>query len=74
MNLEFTYLTSSEKLEIMCCSPDKEKINTLGQYIAKQRRFSDTEKKDIFTKELNSLINARSGGKPKIMKKPKKSN
>lgn len=71
MNLEFTYLTSKEKIDIMTSIPKKDIINDIGNKIIKKREFKDSESKDLFLDDINSLMYARSKGIPKKIKKNK---
>ena len=69
-NIQFTFITSHEKLDIMMCQPEKEIINHMKQKIIRERSFKDHITKEIFEKNIEKLIYNRSLGKPKQMKKP----
>ena len=71
MNLEFTYVTSKEKIDIMTSIPKKDIINKIGNEIIKKREFKDSDSKNIFLIEMNNLMYARSKGIPKKIKKNK---
>jgi hypothetical protein len=72
-NIQFTFITSHEKLDIMMCQPEKEIINHIKQKIIHERSFKDRITKEIFEKNIEKLIYNRSLGIPKQMKKPKRS-
>ena len=71
MRLELTYITHTEKLEIMTCIPEKLAIEVVKSQIVKRREFSDTRSRSLFMDELNRLGYSRSHGVPKTMKKSK---
>jgi hypothetical protein len=72
-NIQFTFITSNEKLDIMMCQPEKKIINHIKQKIMLDRSFKDHKTKEIFEKNIEKLIYNRSLGIPQKMKKPKKS-
>ena len=72
MKLELTYITNTEKLEIMTCIPEKLAIEVLKSQIVERREFTDTRSRSLFMDELNRLGYSRSHGVPKIMKKNKR--
>ena len=71
MNLELSYLTCSEKMDIMTTIPIKQHVTKVGKTIIKKRIFTDEQSKQDFELELKKLIIARSTGVPSIMKKNK---
>lgn len=72
-NIQFTFITSHEKLDIMMCQPEKENINHIKEKIILDRSFKDHKTKEMFEKNIEKLIYNRSLGIPKQMKKPKRS-
>ena len=68
--LQFTFITSTEKLEIMMCQPERENICYIKQKILNNRFFNDEKTKKIFENHLEKIIYNRSLGKPKRLKKP----
>ena len=70
--LEFSFVTSQEKFDIMTSVPEKAVVETVGQQIKDNRSFHDRNTKIIFEDELNRLMFSRSRGVPKKMKKPVK--
>ena len=70
--LEFSFVTSQEKFDIMTSVPEKAVVETIGQQIKDNRSFRDRNTKIIFEDELNRLMFSRSRGVPKKMKKPVK--
>jgi regulator of sirC expression with transglutaminase-like and TPR domain len=69
MNLEFSFVTTSEKMAIMSSIPKKEEVEKIGNYIFSQRQFTDEESKETFYSELKKLVYNRSLGVPKKLKK-----
>tara|TARA_B100000035_G_C20817307_1_gene472677 strand:+ start:375 stop:605 length:231 start_codon:yes stop_codon:yes gene_type:complete len=69
--LEFTFVTTHEKCDIMISSPEKHIIYNIGENIMNNRKFTDKKSMDKFKCELNKLLYNRSLGKPKIMHKSK---
>tara|TARA_B100000941_G_C28185504_1_gene389231 strand:+ start:56 stop:271 length:216 start_codon:yes stop_codon:yes gene_type:complete len=69
MNLEFSFVTTSEKMDIMSSIPKKEEVEKIGNYIFSQRQFTDQESKETFYSELKKLVYNRSLGVPKKLKK-----
>ena len=72
MDLEFTFVTSGEKLDVMMSSSEKHIIQNIGEQILNDRHFSDENSMKKFKIELNKLLYNRSLGNPKIMRKPNK--
>ena len=70
--LEFSFVTSQEKFDIMTSVPEKTVVETIGQQIKDNRSFRDRNTKIIFEDELNRLMFSRARGVPKKMKKPVK--
>ena len=70
--LEFSFVTSQEKFDIMTSVPEKSVVETIGQQIKDNRSFRDRNTKIIFEDELNRLLFSRARGVPKKMKKPMK--
>ena len=70
--LEFSFVTSQEKFDIMTSVPEKSVVETIGQQIKDNRSFRDRNTKIIFEDELNRLMFSRARGVPKKMKKPVK--
>ena len=70
--LEFSFVTSQEKFDIMTSVPEKTVVETVGQQIKDNRSFRDRNTKIIFEDELNRLMFSRARGVPKKMKKPEK--
>lgn len=70
--LEFSFVTSQEKFDIMTSVPEKTVVETIGQQIKDNRSFRDRNSKNIFEDELNRLVFSRSRGVPKKMIKPVK--
>ena len=70
--LEFSFVTSQEKIDIMTSVPEKTVVETIGQQIKDNRSFRDRNTKIIFEDELNRLMFSRARGVPKKMKKPEK--
>ena len=70
--LEFSFVTSQEKFDIMTSVPEKAVVETIGQQIKDNRSFRDRNTKIIFEDELNRLMFSRARGVPKKMKKPVK--
>ena len=70
--LEFSFVTSQEKFDIMTSVPEKAIVETVGQQIKDNRSFRDRNTKIIFEDELNRLMFSRARGVPKKMKKPVK--
>ena len=70
--LEFSFVTSQEKFDIMTNVPEKSVVETIGQQIKDNRTFRDSNTKIIFEDELNRLMFSRARGVPKKMKKPVK--
>ena len=70
--LEFSFVTSQEKFDIMTSVPEKAVVETVGQQIKDNRCFRDRNTKIIFEDELNRLMFSRARGVPKKMKKPVK--
>ena len=71
VNLEFSFVTGSEKLDIMISSPVKKEVEKVGNHIIKKRQMDDKVAKELFLREIKMLILGRSGGIPKILPKPK---
>ena len=69
MNLEFSFVTTSEKMDIMSSIPKKEEVEKIGNYIFSQRQFTDQETMNTFYLELKKLVYNRSLGVPKKLKK-----
>ena len=65
--LEFSFVTSQEKFDIMTSVPEKAVVETVGQQIKDNRSFHDRNTKIIFEDELNRLMFSRSRGVPKKM-------
>lgn len=74
LNLEFTFVTSHEKLDIMISPPERHIIKKIGDEIMKNRHFKDENCMKKFEYELNRLVYSRSFGKPKVMMKPIRKN
>jgi len=70
--LEFSFVTSQEKFDIMTSVPEKAVVETVGQQIKDNRSFRDRNTKIIFEDELNRLMFSRARGVPKKMIKPVK--
>ena len=70
MNLEFSFVTNKEKMNLMTTIPIEQHIQYEANKIKQSRRFQNDNIKHSFMKELNNLIQARSGGVPLPMKKP----
>jgi hypothetical protein len=70
--LEFSFVTSQEKFDIMTSVPEKSVVEIIGQQIKDNRSFHDNNAKLIFEDELNRLMFSRARGVPKKMKKPVK--
>ena len=70
--LEFSFVTSQEKFDIMTSVPEKSVVETIGQQIKDNRTFRDSNTKIIFEDELNRLMFSRARGVPKKIKKPVK--
>lgn len=68
--LEFSFLTGSEKLELMTCEPEKHVVECIADNIKKTRCFHNQNSKEYFEAELKVLTYSRSHGAPKKMKKP----
>jgi len=68
--LEFTFLTTKEKHDIMGSVPERNIVESIGESILVNRSFKDNHSKIIFEDELKRLVSSRSFGKPKKMKKP----
>ena len=71
MNLEFSFVTNKEKMKLMTTIPIEQHIQYEANKIKQSRRFQNDNIKQSFMKELNYLIQARSGGVPLPMKKSK---
>ena len=69
MKLEFSFVTCSEKMDIMSSIPEKKYVEELGKHILTNRKFKDPETKELFYIELQKLIYNRSFGIPKKLKK-----
>ena len=54
--LEFSFVTSQEKFDIMTSVPEKTVVEMIGQQIKDNRSFRDHNTKIIFEDELNRLI------------------
>ena len=74
LNLEFTFVTSHEKMDIMISPPERHIIEKVGDKIMKNRQFSDENCMKKFEYELNRLVYNRSFGEPKVMMKPIRKN
>lgn len=70
LNLEFTFVTSHEKMDIMISPPERHIIEKVGDKIMKNRKFKDKNSMEKFEYELNRLMYSRSFGEPKVMMKP----
>ena len=70
--LEFSFVTSQEKFDIMTSVPEKTMVEMVGKQIKENRSFHDRNSKIIFEDELNRLLFSRARGVPKKMKKPVK--
>ena len=70
--LEFSFVTSQEKFDIMTSIPEKTMVEMVGKQIKENRSFHDRNSKNIFEDELNRLMFSRARGVPKKMKKPVK--
>ena len=70
--LEFSFVTSQEKFDIMTSVPEKTMVEMVGKQIKENRSFHDCNTKIIFEDELNRLMFSRARGVPKKMKKPVK--
>ena len=70
--LEFSFVTSQEKFDIMTSVPEKTMVEMVGKQIKENRSFHDCNSKIIFEDELNRLMFSRARGVPKKMKKPEK--
>lgn len=70
--LEFSFVTSQEKFDIMTSVPEKTMVEMVGKQIKENRSFHDCNSKIIFEDELNRLMFSRARGVPKKMKKPVK--
>lgn len=71
MKLEFSFVTCSEKMDIMTSIPERKYVEELGKHILLNRNFVDKETKELFCSELKKLIYNRSFGIPKVLKKNK---
>ena len=74
LNLEFTFVTSHEKMDIMISSPERHIIEKVGDEIFNNRQFSDEISMKKFQCELNKIMYNRSLGEPKVMMKPNRKN
>lgn len=70
MNLEFSFVTNKEKMNLMTTIPIEQHIQYEANKIKQSRQFQNDSIKQSFIRELNYLIQARSGGVPLPMKKP----
>ena len=52
MKLEFSFVTCSEKMDIMSSIPEKKYVEELGKHILTNRKFKDQETKELFYIEL----------------------
>ena len=69
LQLQLSFLTHSEKHDIMACPPINENLQEIRKEIIQKRGNNVSES---FLHEIESLIKSRDKGYPKVMKKPVK--